>query len=182
MNYKAQQLLDSLLTYNFVPVTKKQWSHVGLFKEYARRMALWADHIGAVNNWVTTNIAYVLELDKGLDSSPLQQLDAHLQTQTLYQPMPALLQSALMFAMVSDHKTITQSNLANPYDVLIKLYTRGGYMRWNQRGFWEISGSFGVNDLTISRYKTIDPFISLDDEELDLIDNGDKQSNMSNIL
>jgi hypothetical protein len=66
--------------------------------------------------------------------------------------------------------------------VLIKLYTRGGYMRWNQRGFWEISGAFGVNDLTISTYKTIDPFISLDDEELDLIDSGDKQSNMSNIL
>jgi|GEM_PF-1835055 len=181
MNRNAQELLDSLLTYHFVPVIDKQWSHVGLFKEYARRMAWWADHIGAVNNWLTTNIAYVLELDEGLDITPLQQLDTHLQTQPIHQPMSALLQSALMFAMVADDVQITQIQLANPYDALIKLYTRGGSIRWNQRGFWEISGAFGVNGLEMSTYKVIEPFISLNDEELDLVDHGDKQGNMTNL-
>ena len=181
MNHTSQQLLDSLLTYHFEPVMGKPWSHVGLFKEYARRMAWWASHIGAVNNWLTTNIAYVLELDEGLDVRPLQQLDSYLQTQTLYQPMPALLQSALMFAMVADDKQIIQYDLPNPYEALIKLYTRGGSIRWNQRGHWEISGTFGVNGMNMASYKVIKPFISLDDEELDLIDHGDKQGNMSNL-
>lgn len=182
MNHNTQELLDRLLTYHFTPVASKQWSHVGLFKEYARRMAWWADHIGVVDNWLTTNIVYVLELDEALDIIPLQQLDAHLQTQVLYQPMPALLQAALMFAMVADRKEITHFDLANPYDVLIKLYTRGGYVRLNQRGFWEVSGAFGVSSMDISTYKTLDPFTTLDDEELNLIDNGDKQSNMPNML
>jgi len=182
MNHNAQQLLDNLLTYQFIPVMGKQWSHVGLFKEYARRMAWWAHHIGAVNNWVTTNIPYVLELDEGLDVQPLQQLDAHLKTQNLNQPMFDLLQAALMFAMVEDDDIITQLNFENPYDVLIKLYTRGGFIRWNDRGFWEISGSFGVNRLDISTYRIAKPFISLEDEELDLVDNGDKQSNMSKLI
>lgn len=180
MNDNAQQLLDSLLSYHFVPAPDKQWSHVGLFKEYARRMAWWADYLGAVNNWLTSNLAYVLELDDGLERSPLQQLDAHLQAQTLYQPMPALLRAALMFAMVADHEMITRVNLANPYDALIKLYTRGGYMCWNPRGFWEISGAFGVSNMNIPTYKTSAPFIALDDEELDLIDKGDKQNHISN--
>ena len=182
MNHNAQQLLDNLLSYQFVPVLGKQWSNVGLFKEYARRMAWWAHHIGAVNNWITTNIAYVLELDEGLDVAPLRQLDAHLQTQHVYQPMSALLQAALMFAMVEDHDAITQFNFANPYDVLIKLYTRGGSIRWNEREFWEISGSFGVNSMDISTYRIAKPFISLEDEELDLVDNGDKHSNMSKLI
>ncbi len=182
MNHNAQQLLDNLLTYQFVPAMGKQWSHVGLFKEYARRMAWWAHHIGAVNNWITTNIPYVLELDDGLDVEPLKKLDAHLQSQNLFQPMSALLQAALMFAMVKDHHTIIQLNFANPYDVLIKLYTRGGSIRWNERGFWEISGSFGVNSVDISTYRIAEPFISLADEELDLVDNGDKQSNMSGLI
>jgi hypothetical protein len=182
MTQTSQHLLDSLVTYHFVPVIDKKWSHVGLFKEYARRMAWWADHLGAVNNWLITNIAYVLELDEELDIVPLQQLDAHLQTQNLNDPMPALLQSALMFAMVSDHGMIKQVELENPYEVLVKLYTRGGAFRWNQRGFWEISGSFGVNGMEMATYKVSEPFISLNDEELDLVDNGDKESNMSSLF
>ena len=181
MNKSANQLLDSLLSYQFTPVIDKQWSHVALFKEYARRMAWWADAIGVFDNWLITNITYVLELDEGLDESKLQQLDTYLQTQALYQPMPTLLQSALMFEMVSEHDTITQFNLANPYSALVKLYTRSGYIRWNPKEFWEVSGSFGIGGVDIHSYKISTPFVSLDDEELDLIDHGDKQTDMPNL-
>jgi len=178
MNDNAQQLLDSLLAYQFAPAIGKQWSHVALFKEYARRMAWWADKIGPGDNWLTANIPYVLELDDGLDPSPLQKLDTHLQTQQLYQPMPALIQAGLMYAMLQDNPQLADYELESPYEALIKLYTRGGHIRWNQRGFWEVSGSFGVGGIDISTYKRTQPFVALDDEELDLIDKGDSNDNM----
>lgn len=178
MKDTAQQLLDSLLSYEFTPVIGKQWSHVALFKEYVRRMAWWADAIGLGDNWLTANIPYVLELDEGLDSASLQKLDNHLQAQQLYQPMPALIQAGLMYTMVADNVAIAEHNLENPYDALIKLYTRGGHFRWNQRGFWEVSGAFGVGGIDIATYKRPSPFVALNDEELDLIDKGDAEDNM----
>lgn len=181
MNDHAQQLLNSLLNYTFKPALSKQWSHVALFKEYVRRMAWWADAIGLRESWLTANIPYVLELDEGLDPSPLQMLEHHLQTQSLHQPMPALIQAGLMYMMVAERKAIKEHHLDNPYDALIKLYTRGGYIRWNQRGFWEVSGSFGVGGIDISTYKRSTPFVALDDEELDLIDKGDSNDNMPKI-
>lgn len=173
MNREAQQLLDSLLSYQFNPTVGKPWSHVALFKEYTRRMAWWADALGIVDNWMTLNIAYVLELDDDLEDEPLQKLDAHLQSQPLYRPMPGLLTATLMFAMVAEKEAITQYGLENPYDALIKLYTRGGYIRWNQRGFWEVSGAFGVGGVDMPTYKIVKPYVALDDEELDLLDNDD---------
>ncbi len=178
MNDNAQQLLDSLLAYEFTPAIGKPWSHVALFKEYVRRMAWWADAIGLGDNWLTANIPYVLELDEGLAPSPLQKLDAHLQKQQLYQPMPALIQAGLMYTMLADKNDIQKHNLDNPYDALIKLYTRGGHMRWNQRGFWEVSGAFGVGGIDIATYKRPTPFVAVDDEELDLIDKGDAEDSM----
>lgn len=178
MNDTAQQLLDSLLAYQFTPIVGKPWSHVALFKEYVRRMAWWADAIGLGDNWLTANIPYVLELDDGLDPAPLQKLDNHLQSQALYQPMPALIQAGMMYAMVKDHEAIQKHNLENPYDALIKLYTRGGHIRWNQKGFWEVSNAFGVGGIDMATYKRPTPFVALDDEELDLIDKGDSNDNM----
>lgn len=180
MNTEANQLLESLLSYEFVPVMGKPWSHVALFKEYVRRMAWWADALGLVDNWLTANIVYILELDESLDPAPLQELDAHLQSQALYQPMPALLQASLMFTMASNHKEVEQHQLENPYAPLVKLYTRGGHIRWNQRGFWEVSNAFGVGNIDIASYKRPVPFVMLDDEELELIDKGDTQTNIPN--
>ena len=180
MNDNAQQLLDSLLAYEFEPVIGKPWSHVALFKEYVRRMAWWADAVGLGDSWLTANIPYVLELDDGLDLSPVQQLDEHLQKQSLHQPMPALIQAGLIFTMVSGEDAIQKHDLDNPYDALIKLYTRGGHFRWNQRGFWEVSNAFGVGGIDIATYKRPTPFVALDDEELNLIDKGDAEDNMPN--
>lgn len=173
MKREAQQLLDSLLSYQFRPSVGKPWSHVALFKEYTRRMAWWADALSVMDNWVTLNIAYVLELDDEISDEPLQKLDRHLQSQALYQPMPNLLMATMMYAMVADEDIITQYGLENPYDALVKLYTRGGYIRWNQRGFWEVSGAFGVGGIDLATYKLPKPFVALDNEELDLLDNDD---------
>lgn len=178
MNKDAQHVLDSLLSYQYTPITGKPWSHVALFKEYTRRMAWWADALGIYDNWLTMNIAYILELDEGLDDKPLQKLDAHLQTQTLYQPMPALLQATLMFAMVTNSKVIKAYKLENPYDALLKLYMRGGHIRWNQRGFWEVSNAFGIGGIDLASYRIGKQFVALDDDELNLIDNDDTQSLM----
>lgn len=173
MNDEAKQLLDSLLSFQFLPTTGKPWSHVALFKEYARRMAWWADTLGVIDNWLTMNICYVLELDEDLESQPLIQLDEHLQTQVLYQPMPTLLQSGLMFAMIADRDDVKQYNLPNPYEVIVKLYTRGGFIRWNPKGFWEVSSAFGIGNITLESYKISKSFVSLDDAELNLIDQED---------
>lgn len=180
MNTESQQLLDSLLSYQFAPALGKPWSHVALFKEYLRRMAWWASALGLVDNWITANIIYIMELDESLDAQPLQRLDKHLQSQSLYQPMPALLQASLMFAMTFDHPQVKEFQLENPYAALIKLYTRGGYIRWNQRGFWEVSGAFGVGNIDIPSYKRPMAFVTLDDEELELIDKGDQETNIPN--
>lgn len=173
LNTSAQQLYDSLLAYQFMPTKGKQWSHVALFKEYARRMAWWADALGVIDNWFLMNIAYVLELDENLNDLPLHKLDAHLQSQSLPSPMSDLLNATLMFAMVSEDEMIKQFQLQNPYDALVKLYMRGGYLRWNDRGFWEVSGAFGISGMERATYKVSTPFVSLNDEELNFIDKGD---------
>lgn len=176
MNVKAQALYDSLLANQFIPVSTKRWSHVALFKEFARRMSWWADSLGVLHNWLMMDIPYILELDELIDVGSMQKLDAHFKLQSLEQPMPTLLQSAFAFESLADHTEIKRFAHTNPYEPIIKLYLRGGYFIWNSRGFWEVSGAFGVGGIDIDTYKKPKPFVSMDEEELNLLDNENEPS------
>lgn len=175
MNQTTQALLNRLIQHQYVPANNKRWSHVALFKEHARRMAWWADALGVADNWLLGDFARLIDPKARLEDEAVAQLQSYLQSTTLIEPMPDVLFSALRWTAVADAGAVEAYDLPAPYDAAIMLHLRGGFFRWNNRGFWEVSAAFGVGSVDIPSYKTKKAFVMLEEEELNLLDNEDEQ-------
>lgn len=174
MNPATQTLLNRLTSYQYITSNSKRWSHVALFKEHARRMAWWADALNLSDSWILGDFARFVKASSRPDDAAVAKLQSHLHSLQLVDPMPDILFSALRWSAIADSEQVKAYDLPEPYDAAIMLYLRGGFFRWNQRGFWEVSAAFGVGGVDIASYKTNKTFVTLDEEELNLLDNEDE--------
>jgi hypothetical protein len=147
---------------------------VALFKEHARRMAWWADTLDVSDDWLLGDFARLIDSKSRLDDKAVSQLQSYIQASQLVEPMPDILFSALRWSAIAESDKVTALDLPAPYDAAVMLHLRGGFFRWNQRGFWEVSAAFGVGGVDIATYKTNKAFVMLEEDELNLLDNEDE--------
>ena len=174
MNQPSRALLNRLTAHQYLLVNDKRWSHVALFKEHARRMAWWADTLNVTENWLLGDFARQVEPQIRLDDRAIAQLQSYLQSTQVVEPMPDVLFAALRWSAIAESDAVQAYDLPSPYDAAVMLHLRGGFFRWNKRGFWEVSAAFGVGGVDIPSYKLNKAFVMLEEEELNLLDNEDE--------
>lgn len=148
-------------------VVVKRWSHVALFKEYLRRMAAWSKELNYPQNWLFFDVGAQIDKEIRAESWALRALEDYLTDYPDLGLMCDVYRWALHWAAL---ESVMAFDLPAPYEPLLILYERGGFFRENQRGFWEVSGSFGVPRGSIGQYYHPQPIVGLDEQTLNLLD------------
>ncbi len=149
----------------------KRWSHVALFKEYARRMALWAEalHLSR-SDWLLTSIAQQITPNLVLSANEMAELDTYFAEYGIHPPLARVLESSVAWSHVAKSDIVKGYQLPDPYEPMLIFFERGGDFQWHPNGFWAISEAFGVGNVDIETYAIASPFAELDPDELDEID------------
>lgn len=164
----AQQLLQRILATSLNKRPNKRWSHVALFKEYARRMALWAVRLKRASDWLFFDVAGALDPQWRADESLVSALHDFLDDKAYLGLMCDVYEWALHWAALRESQSF---DLPDPYEPIILLYERGGNVRQYRADIWAVSDTFGVSGVTLSYYAGLPTVVDLDEQTLNLLDN-----------
>jgi hypothetical protein len=96
--------------------------HVQLMREYLRRAALWAQALGATEEWSFFDIARLVDADVRADDMTLRRVREHLEDRKASWWGQRIAEWALHFTALP----AAPSGLPNPYEPLIVMFDNGG--------------------------------------------------------
>jgi|GEM_PF-3323573 hypothetical protein len=105
-----------------------------LVQEYLRRSALWAKALNATKDWPFVNISLYLFPELGAVNSIIEQLEFH-----LHENIGVIFWTRLTclwyvrWSAIKEYEKVTQFNLDDPFEPLIRYYELGGSLRIEQK-------------------------------------------------
>jgi hypothetical protein len=167
----AESMLDRLRAINWTDwdaADDHAASRAALLREYLRRAALWAEKLGGTDRWPFFDIAKHVNDAIRAPQSLVDQLDEYMSDHV---PGPRTRESCLLvlhWAALGEQHPEDLTDLADPFEPLIRLYERGG-------GFTIENGvaDFMLIRVRLQRWQdhvSNSPVVTLDSATLDSLD------------
>src|SRR5262249_33021596 len=123
------------------PVYERRWSHYALYREYMRRFTVWGQEFHwspSYNDLLYRDLADSIQSSISLPRDIVSRYEANTSFRLNLKAKRFFLH-ALKWAVLEDSDETNRFSLLNPYELIILIYERGGFVS-GEHGFIEITG------------------------------------------
>lgn len=150
------------------PQWSRVWSHMALYREYMRRVAIWGQEFGWEPSYGILSYVDLANVIQPALTLPEDVL-AVLEKQPLGLRGRRYFINALKWAALEDSDETGRFSQLNPYELIFRIYERGGYVS-GEHGFIEVTvHSFFAGNRKTSNILNYPP-LDLSQQSLDGID------------